>query len=108
MIEGPRGIHAPKGPTGTWVPTSPLQAGMEATGSSQKVLRHLYRTLGKLCIMIEGMPGATRPTMDYVAAELWEAGVLLGEVTGSFATPTSAWPEGEAQDEIDVEQRDDI
>jgi hypothetical protein len=89
----------------------PLSEGRaEATGSSQKTLRHLYRALGRLCQVVETMPGAQRPALDYVAADLWEAGVALGEVEGAFPLPHSAWPEGEGRDDdiIDVEQRDDI
>lgn len=99
MNEEPRGIHVPKGPTGTWVPRYPLQAGADATGSSQKALRALYRSLLGLCQVVQTMPGAKRPDLDYVAADLWEVGVLLGEVTGNFAKPVSAWPEGEAGDD---------
>jgi hypothetical protein len=86
----------------------PLSAGMhaEATGSSQKALRHLYRALGRLCQVVETMPGAQRPALDYVAADLWEAGVALGEVEGAFPLPQSAWPEGEPTDEDDQQPQD--
>lgn len=100
--------HGPTGFPGWSEGSSPLRAGA-STGSSQTALRGLYRSLLGLCKVVQTMPGAMRPDLDYVAADLWQVGLLLGEVDGSFAAPRSAWPEGEGDDDIiDIEQRDDV
>lgn len=109
MSTEPQGIHVSKGPTGAWVPSEQSRYPVpEATGSSQKALRYLYRSLVGLCKVVQTMPGAKRPDLDYVAADLWEAGLVLGEVEGAFAMPISAWPEGEGHDDEDPDRPGDI
>ena len=76
---------------------SPLSAA-NATGSSQKALRSLYAALLGLCRVVATMPGATRPALDHVAADLWEAGKALGLEDGEFQRPASQWPEGEGKE----------
>lgn len=80
-----------------------LVSGEEITKAhaarDSEALRLIYRAMVGFGKVIQAIPGSTRPELDYVAADIQEAGILLGLLPDAeVRRPTSAWPEGEERE----------
>jgi hypothetical protein len=72
-----------------------------ATAQLTEAVRGLTLSTIRLARLVSGMPGASRPEIDHIAADLMDVAKMTGlqHPDAPNPRPRSAWPEGTPEDD---------